>query len=281
MERIWTVGIDGSEDAQAALAWAALMAKAAGDRVQPVVTWHLSIPIVSTAGRRPIDVDRAGLEAAAEVAGAHAIEASGDLADVIDEPEIVEGHPAPVLLERGDTGHPLVVGRRGVSQLRHRLLGSTSSDLVLHAACPVVVVPHGAAPRAPQRIVVGFDGSEHAQAALSWALEVAPDTAVVEALVAVDVIPWLKPELVMERHPEAVEQARERIGAALDAVDPEGRAERTFVLHGPHQALTESFDRADLIVVGPRGVGAVARTILGSITSWLINDAPCPVAVVH
>ncbi len=59
-----------------------------------------------------------------------------------------------------------------------------------------------------------------------------------------------------------------------------GRASRNFVLHGPRQALAESLVDADLVVVGPRGIGGLARTVLGSVTTWLLHDAACPVAIV-
>ncbi len=279
MQRMWTVGVDGSDDAQGALRWAANIAGALGDEVQPIVTWHLPISIVGSAGRRPIDVDRAGLEATAEVIAEHCVEGlDGD--EHVRHALVLEGHPAPVLLDLSAPGRPIVVGRRGVSDFRHRLLGSTSSDLAVHAPGPVVVVPAGSEPTAPQRIVVGFDGSDHAEAALRWAIDIAPPGSTVEAVAAIDIVPWLQPEVVTQRNADDVELERSRLEQALDAVDPDGTVERTFVLHGPHQALSDAFDRADLIVVGPRGVGAITRFVLGTITSWLLHEVPCPIAVV-
>lgn len=269
--------MDGSDDAQSALTWAALMGAALGDEVQPVVAWYVPIPIASGIGHRPIDVDRAGLEATAAYFGQHCT-------DDIDVPgvnfleaDVIEGHPADVLVELSGPLRPVVAGRRGVSGLKHRLLGSTSSDLAVHANGPAVIVPTGKDPILPARIVVGFDGSEHAAAALRWAMDVAPPGATVEALVAIDVVGW-REDVVTD--PDAGGAERMRVEAALDEVDPDGVVERTFVPHGPHDALTEAFERADLIVVGPRGVGAVTRLILGSISSWLLQTAPCPVAVV-
>jgi nucleotide-binding universal stress UspA family protein len=52
------------------------------------------------------------------------------------------------------------------------------------------------------------------------------------------------------------------------------------LLHGPHQVLGDAAQDADLLVVGPRGVGAIARVVLGSVTTWLLQSSPCPVAVV-
>ncbi len=279
MTSTWIVGLDGSDGSASALRWAAEMASRRNERVKPVAAWHVPIPIWLMSGRRAVDVDRAGIKAAVTVHASQAVERL-DAAQVVDEPLVVEGHPAPVLLDMADGDTPIVVGRRGISEVKHRLLGSVSQYLATHASGPVVVVPDAWETTPIRRIVVGFDGSDQASAALRWALSIAPDDAEVEARVAIDVLPWLAPELVGERHPDVVEAARERIGAAADAVDPAGRAARTFVLHGPRQSLAQAYDGADLIVVGPRGIGGLARAILGSVTTWLLHDAPCPVAVI-
>lgn len=279
MTSTWIVGLDGSDGSASALRWAAVVAGGRAERVQPVATWHVPLAIWLTSGRRVIDVDRVGIEAEVAV---HASEAVAQLEDrdAVDEPSVVEGHPAQALCDMAGAETPLVVGRRGVSALRHRLLGSVSQYLATHAAGPVVVVPDDWETAPLRRIVVGFDGSDDAAAALRWALEIAPDDAEVELLVAIDVIPWLSPELVVDRQPEVVEAARQRIAAAAAEVDPDGRASRRFVLHGPRQALAEALADADLVVVGPRGLGGLARAVLGSVTTWLLHDARCPIAVV-
>jgi nucleotide-binding universal stress UspA family protein len=251
-----------------------------GERVCPVVAWHVPLPIAAMSGRRAIDVDRMGLRAQAEV---FAHDAIGRLADssLVDPVRVFEGHPAHVLESCAGPETALVVGRRGIGELKHRVVGSVSRYLATHAAGPVVVVPEGWTPRPTKSIVVGFDGSEYSQAALSWALDIAPPDAEVRALIAIDVIPWLRPELVVERHPDEVAAAHHRIHAAADAVDPpDSRASREFVVDGPRGAFTRALTSADLVVVGPRGIGGLARMLLGSVTTWLLHESPCPVAVV-
>jgi nucleotide-binding universal stress UspA family protein len=253
---------------------------AESDEVVPLTAWNVPLTIRLAGARRVAEVDRMGLEAEAELLARETVAHLRTPSRPVSPPVVIEGHPAPVLLDRAKHGEVVVVGRRGVSDLQHRILGSVSGHLAAHAAGPVVIVPASWSLRPCRRIVVGFDGSDHAQAALHWALEVAPLDVEIEALMAVDVIPWLRPELVAERYPDELAAAQQRMLAAADAVDPHRRAVRHQVTHGPRQALADELDRADLVVVGPRGLGGAARAVLGSLTTWLLHDAPCPVAVV-
>lgn len=279
MTLTWIVGLDGSDGSASALRWATELAERRGERVTPIAAWHVPLPVWMMSGRRAVDVDRAGIEAEVAVHAAGAV-AALEHGSAVDEPQVIEGHPATTLLDLAGAETPVVVGRRGIGDVKHRVLGSVSQYLATHAAGPVIVVPDAWETSPMERIVVAFDGSEHAVAALRWALSIAPTDAVVEAMVAIDVIPWLTPEDVVVNHPDAVEAARRRISAAADEADPEGRAARHFVLLGPRHALAETLVDADLVVVGPRGIGGLAAALLGSVTIWLLHEAECPVAVV-
>ncbi|MFK8025412.1 MAG: universal stress protein [Ilumatobacter sp.] len=279
MTNTWIVGLDGSDESESALRWATERAVERDERVRPVAAWHVPLPIWLLSGRRVVDVDRAGLSAEVAVHSAAAVDRLQSDADV-DEPRVIEGDPGSVLLDQADSGDTIVVGRRGVGRVRHRVLGSVSRHVATHACGPVVVVPDQWESAGLHRVIVGFDGSEHAAAALAWALGIAPDDAEVVALCGLDVIPWLEPDTVVDRHPEAIAHARERICAVADEVDPQRRAVRSFVVDGPRHALAGAMDDADLVVVGPRGIGGLASALLGSVTAWLLHEATCPVAVV-
>jgi nucleotide-binding universal stress UspA family protein len=56
--------------------------------------------------------------------------------------KVVEGHPAPVLVNESRGADLLVVGSRGHGEFIGMLIGSTSEHCVANAACPVVVFRH-------------------------------------------------------------------------------------------------------------------------------------------
>lgn len=281
----WIVGVDGSPSADAALRWAVFMARVHEDSVVPVGAWHLPFALLLGAVKRS-DADRLGLRATAAATVDEALDrlvesiGSESAAGLVEAPRVVEGHPAAALLGEANLGEVLVVGRRGVSDLKHRLLGSVSQYLATHAEVPVVVVPESVAAPSLAHIVVGFDGSLHARRAVLWALRVAPAEATIRVVMAVELFPWLSEELIRERFAREAEAESSRLMEAIDEVDPAGRTERNIVFSDARQALAEASQDADVVVVGARGQGAIGAALLGSVATWLLHGAPCPVAVV-
>jgi nucleotide-binding universal stress UspA family protein len=79
---------------------------------------------------------------------------------------------------------------------------------------------------------------------------------------------------------EDATDAIERTRAAL----ADGAAAEPVVENGsPGPTLCESAERlsADVIVVGSRGRGAIKRALLGSVSTYVVHNAPCPVLVVR
>jgi nucleotide-binding universal stress UspA family protein len=105
-------------------------------------------------------------EARADIAG---VAAELPHADVTGS--VLSGLPSDVIRRRAaDRAAALLVSgtaaRRG---LQHLLHGSVSGVLAAEAPCPVVAVPPDAALREPGPVLVGDDGSEHAQRAVRHA----------------------------------------------------------------------------------------------------------------
>jgi nucleotide-binding universal stress UspA family protein len=63
-----------------------------------------------------------------------------DHADLAVERILIEGHPAPRLIEASAEADLVVVGCRGHGGFAGMLLGSVSQHVAAHAHCPVVVV---------------------------------------------------------------------------------------------------------------------------------------------
>ena len=77
---------------------------------------------------------------------------------------------------------------------------------------------------------------------------------------------------------DAVRQL-ERCGALCEKADVpyEGRV----VMEPPARAIAEAAEKADLVVIGSRGLGALAGAALGSLSQRVMGETRKPVLVVH
>ena len=140
-----------------------------------------------------------------------------------------------------------------------------------------------------KRVVVATDGSEAAERAVDFAATVAG--AWDAELIALTISTALPPAELRE-----LAQADHDLGTATAALvrrildDASSRGKRHGV--GEIKTLTMSGDpanvtlkiaeeeRADLIVVGRRGLGGLSRLLLGSVSEKIVAHAHCAVAVV-
>lgn len=139
---------------------------------------------------------------------------------------------------------------------------------------------------APRRIVVGVDGSAPSARAVEWAASLA--AALHGEVLAVHALGLLshRPPVAVGGHATEVDR-RAEADAELDTwCEPlrrAGVAHRHLVVDGtPALALLAAAadERADLIVVGPRGKGAGSDQQLGSTSHELVSRSPVPVVVV-
>ncbi len=134
------VGVDGSDPSINALRWAARIAPGLGASIEAVTAWQLPNTYGFAAypeGYRP-DED------AATVLKAALAEAYGeDLPSGLRE-RVAAGNPAQVLTEASNDATIVVVGSRGHGGFAGLLIGSVSSYVAEHAACPVLVIRRGA-----------------------------------------------------------------------------------------------------------------------------------------
>ncbi|WP_280502181.1 universal stress protein [Nocardia farcinica] len=208
------------------------------------------------------------------------------------ETESVDGSPGKVLIDRSATAHMTVLGATGTGgTLAH--LGSTLIAVASHAAGTVVVV-RGANPTAtqdasgqPLPVVVGVDGSEYGRAAVEVAFaEAAEREAPLVAVHSWTDLPaegffGLPPGIEDRDIQEAAHQllAEQMAGGREKYPDLEVTT-RTY-LSGPRKHLREWSERAQLVVTGSRGRGGFRGLLLGSTSNDLVQNAHCPVMVVH
>ena len=132
------VGVDGSEESDRALRFAADSALARG--VDLVAVQAVPQPMAFGAGEVygfMLDDILKEAEVAAEdqVAAVRTEHPDLELTTAVEL-----GHPAEVLRRLGDGAQLLVVGSRGRSRARSMLLGSISHGVLHHAPCPVAVL---------------------------------------------------------------------------------------------------------------------------------------------
>lgn len=143
--------------------------------------------------------------------------------------------------------------------------------------------------KARRHIVVGLDGSPQARAALRTATLLCRRHR--SHLVAIHVA---KPdmslstfELSPERSRQAEFAARVRGEKLLEEAQEvaSGRVGISTELHfgDPARILTERARelRADLVVVGHRGLSTIERVLIGSVSLAVVKSAPCSVLVVR
>ena len=136
-----------------------------------------------------------------------------------------------------------------------------------------------------RNVLVAYDGSEGAEAALQRAAAIADRDGASLTLVeaAAGGIPSLAPGAPKIAKPEKRAMARRDLRSAIERVAPDLEA-AGWVIGGPPASgvITVAADiEADLIVTGSRGRGRVARAVLGSVSSEIVHNAPCDVLVVH
>lgn len=144
--------------------------------------------------------------------------------------------------------------------------------------------------KAKYGILVGVDGSPESEAAIRWATTEAimrdrPLT-LMHAIPPV-VVSW--PVAYLEASfadsqaasaREAIEKAQKTVQASAGESQPP--AVRTEMRHtDAPSALVNASREADMTVVGSRGMGAVGRAILGSVSSGLVHHGHGPIAIIH
>ena len=194
-----------------------------------------------------------------------------------------QGRVAPTILKRTPKRDGLlVVGSQGLDALDRFMLGSVSTNLIHHATCPVLVVKGEAAPL--RRIILATDGSPASAKALKFVLtKLQPDRSTGQGgRVPIHVSVFHVLSLVM--YPGLKEASKKLLEQSVQKLIKAGFiAEPLCYLGNPAEEIMKAASRqhADLIVMGAKGLGAIARFLLGSVSTRVVQHAKSSVLVVR
>jgi nucleotide-binding universal stress UspA family protein len=169
-----------------------------------------------------------------------------------------------------------------------RVFAGTTAERLLHGSpCPVAVAPLGfARDGSISRIVVGWDRSAEATAALNGAVAIARAVGGELRIVEILDIQWAgTPAIIPGSGAElAAQQPAARARASLDEVvaslPGDVHVETAVVLGNPVGDLVRQSEDADLLVLGSRGYGPRRAVLLGGVSGRVVRKAACPVIVV-
>jgi len=187
----------------------------------------------------------------------------------------------------------VVVGRHDTTKDGlFRFADTTAGQIVRASPIPVLLVSNASvAPYATA--VVGIDFSIYARAALRHAKRIAPEARL--HLVHAYQVPYRMhlgpPDLLADLAATAKREFDQFLAedmaqliarSALSRSDP-ARLTHESIEGAPYAVLTRTVERlkADLLVVGTHGAGAVVRAVWGSVATALLEEPPCDLLIVH
>ena len=186
----------------------------------------------------------------------------------------------------------IIVGSRGLHSVESRLLGGVAEKVMRDAPCSVLLAESedgASTKREPVRILLAFDGSEGANAAVdllsSWPLDDRTEIRVVSVLELIthyrmDILQRLSP--IWEEEKRRAESELEGVLRALSSTPARVTTKlcESGDVSGEILTRARAFD-ADLIVVGAKGKRCPDRFRIGKVPGRLAHHSDCSILVVH
>ncbi len=283
------LAIDGSEDAMLAARVATDLSRRTGARLHVAHAWYhlvkgLAYPTLVWADYSDLYEREARKILEAQV---DAIEAA-DCA--VAQRHLLHGPPIDAILDLCEELRPglVVMGSRGLGPVRRMFVGSVSEGVVHHARCPILVVRGGEEAWPPERIVAGDDGSKSAELAAELAGGIGAVCGAEGVLVRAHRNPpcpiggWSVEDRrklgeARSKEEEDLNERAETLGVVMGR-RPEVQlvdADATLAL----LQMAEAGERKTLLATGCRGLGAMGRVRLGSVSTNVLRAARCPVLI--
>src|SRR5262245_4644476 len=202
---------------------------------------------------------------------------------------VEKGSPADALQALAERGEAdlIVLGSTHHGHVGSVSPGSVAEHLLHGAKCRLLIAPKGYAEtdHSQDRLrlaAVGFNGMAESHAALKEAATLASKFGGSLRVIAVATpVSGMGAAAAAQAGAEAGPDFQTQLNRAVAELSPELRALPVFERGDPVEKLLEAADMGvDLLVLGSRGFGPVMRLLIGSVSSRVIREAPCPVLVV-
>ncbi len=183
----------------------------------------------------------------------------------------------------------IVMGSRGLSGLKHIVLGSVAERTVRTAPCPVLTVKAESGPLRLRTIVVGMDFSAAAKRALELAKELAQKAGPAHlVLVHAEYIPIELEQYLLRDGDSALQRMSDAVKKDLEKVlvglQDEGISAEFLTVRGtPEKLIVDTADQkdADLVAIGTHGRRGLTHLLLGSVAERVVRTAKQPVLTVR
>lgn len=294
------VGVDDSEAADRALAWAAGLASAEDREITALHATGSKPPVLGGRSEPDDGASPGSLRAAGgQVTSRARWTLRKDGFDGAVHEAGVASSAVAALTEASRTAEVVVVGAREHGPLGIFVLGSVSRALVGHAHCPVVVVPAPGGsggtggPGAPEEpvdrpqhgVLVAVDDGRPSHGAIDFAFAQASLRAVPLTVLGCVLTPasvytgtaeldQADPDAELEKRvlgDLVAEQAERLPDVAVSVEADQGR---------PEEAIVRAASRHELVVLGAGTHSWLSRMLTRDVDRWVLAHAACPVAVV-
>lgn len=284
------VPTDFSADAEMAIGTATALAKSFGASVRLL---HVVQPPIQPVGPEmavtPVTFWRELHDAAVKRIGnsKKRVEAAGVRCEI----EVIEDIPGFAIAAAAEKAHAdlIVMGSRGLTGLKHVLLGSVAERTVRYAKCPVLTVKGERKELQLRTILVPMDFSPAAHRALELAKSLAKSAGPAHLVlvhayyIPVEIEQYLveKGDTAFDRLSESVTKELEKMLTALQ--DAKISSEYIARRGAPERVVLEvaTEKHADVVVMGTHGRRGLSHLFLGSVAERVVRTSEIPVITVR
>lgn len=249
---------------------------------------HLSYPLLGPNISRDLSMT---IEQAMNEEGEHILDRAVSLLPLHHgqiSKRLLEGTPAETLLNVAKEIHAdvILIGARGLGQIREHFLGSVSHRIVTHAPCSTLVVK--APLRHLKQVLIPIESEEDCSVICNF-LSKKPLEGI-QHVTTIHVVPFSEPVwpvgamIPEDFRKEMLSHAKALTDKVVASLKSQGlEATATASMGTPsHSIVREAQEsQADLIIMRSHSRSGASRFLLGSVSHSVLHHAPCSVLLVR